>query len=112
MASKESISKHGTVPLPPANGVWRSVRVLRPLDDLRSAWSQSRIPGSVQFSVAPADRGVDIEVRLDDTDDEALGGREGTSLGQRLESALRDFKAFQEAGEIATIEGQSSGRAE
>lgn len=114
MAVRQTDDTHGTVRIPPDDLASRSVRISRPLSEVKSAWSSARIPGSPEFGAAPEGRGTDVTVELDkdagDDAEHALSPYEGGDIDQKLESALRDFKAKLETGEIATIEGQSSGR--
>ncbi len=71
--------------------------------------------GSVRFEPAPGGRGTEITVELEY---KPPGGRLGSSLSKLLGQApeqqtqedLRRFKQLMETGEIATTEGQSSGR--
>lgn len=71
--------------------------------------------GSVHFTPAPGGRGTEVRVRLRY---DPPGGRAGDLLARlfrrdpdhEIARALRDFKQEMETGEIATIEGQPSGR--
>jgi uncharacterized membrane protein len=71
--------------------------------------------GSVRFRPAAGGRGTEMTVELNY---EPPAGRLGITLarllgeepGQQVESDLRKFKQLMEAGEIATVEGQTSGR--
>jgi uncharacterized membrane protein len=72
--------------------------------------------GSVRFEEAPGNRGCIVRVSLSY---EPLGGVLGSKIaklfgeepGQQVEEDLRRFKQLMEAGEIASTEVQSSGRA-
>ncbi len=114
MAISELDNTHGTVSLPPETAARRSVRILRTLAEVNSAWSKAELPGTAEIVAAPEGRGTDVTVELDKDAgkkaEHALSPYEGGDIDQRLESALRDFKAKLETGEVATIEGQSSGR--
>jgi uncharacterized membrane protein len=71
--------------------------------------------GSVEFVKAPGDRGTEVRVQLVY---EAPAGKAGAALAsifgeepeQQVREDLRHFKQLMEAGEIATINGQPSGR--
>lgn len=71
--------------------------------------------GFVRFQTAPEGRGTEVKVVLEYT---PPGGTVGTAIAkifgeapeQQLGDELRNFKMLMEAGEIATTEGQSSGR--
>ncbi len=73
--------------------------------------------GSVRFEKAPGDRGTYVYVTINYN---PTGGRLGAMWGklfgnepeQLIEENLRRLKQVLETGEIATIEGQSSGRRE
>jgi len=84
--------------------VWRSL----PGSDLAAH-------GSVRFRPAPGDRGTEVTVAMQY---ECLGGKMGrmvaSVLGRDLQWSIREelrrFKQLMEAGEIATVAGQPSGR--
>jgi uncharacterized membrane protein len=71
--------------------------------------------GFVRFQAAPAGRGTEVKVVLEYT---PPGGMVSTAIAklfgeepeQQIGDDLRRFKQLMEAGEIATTEGQSSGR--
>jgi uncharacterized membrane protein len=71
--------------------------------------------GSVRFEAGPSGRGTRVNVVMNYN---VTGGRLtalfarlfGAEPGQMIEDDLRRFKQLMEAGEIATTEGQSSGR--
>lgn len=72
--------------------------------------------GSVRFQRAPQGRGTYVRVVLNynppaGTIGESLAELLGTEPGQLIKEELRRFKQLVETGEIATIAGQSSGRA-
>lgn len=70
--------------------------------------------GSVRFEPAPGDEGTEVTVQLEY---DPPGGKIAALLAkltgeepkQQVAEALRRFKALMEAGEIASIEGQSAG---
>ena len=70
--------------------------------------------GSVRFEPAPGDEGNEVRVQLEY---DAPGGKFAAFLAkvtgeepqQQVGEALRRFKCLMEAGEIATIEGQTAG---
>ncbi|MEM5789221.1 MAG: SRPBCC family protein [Syntrophobacteraceae bacterium] len=71
--------------------------------------------GSVDFTPAPGDRGTEVRIMLKY---DPPGGRLGAILGKvfgkdpsrEIADGLREFKQLMETGEIATINGQPSGR--
>jgi len=73
--------------------------------------------GSVRFHAAPTGHGTYVRVVLNynppaGTVGASLAQLLGTEPGQLIKEELRRFKQLMETGEIATIDGQSSGRAE
>ena len=73
--------------------------------------------GSVRFQAAPTGHGTYVRVVLNynppaGTVGASLAQLVGTEPGQLIKEELRRFKQLMETGEIATIDGQSSGRAE
>ncbi|MEH2295233.1 SRPBCC family protein [Nostoc sp.] len=71
--------------------------------------------GFVRFKKAPADRGTEVKVVLEyNPPGGALGATVAKLFGeepeQQIGDELRRFKMLMEAGEIATTEGQPSGR--
>lgn len=73
--------------------------------------------GSVRFQEAPAGRGTYVRVTMNYNPPAGYVGASfakllGAEPAQLIEDDLRRLKQIMEAGEIATIDGQSSGRAE
>jgi uncharacterized membrane protein len=73
--------------------------------------------GSVRFQAAPTGHGTYVRVTLNYNPPAGSVGASlaqllGTEPGQLIKEELRRFKQLMETGEIATIDGQSSGRAE
>lgn len=105
---------HGTVRLPQDDVAWRTMRIRAPRERIEAAWREAGIPGHAAFTDAPGDRGIDLSVELSKKDNDdaehRLSAYEGGSLDERLESALWALKAKIETGEIATTDGQPSGR--
>jgi uncharacterized membrane protein len=71
--------------------------------------------GFVRFQKAPADRGTEVKVVMEyNPPGGAIGATFAKVLGKEPEqligASLRHFKMLMEAGEIATTEGQPSGR--
>ncbi|MEH2252828.1 SRPBCC family protein [Nostoc sp.] len=71
--------------------------------------------GFVRFQKAPGDRGTEVKVVLEyNPPGGALGATVAKLFGEEPEQQIGDelgrFKMLMEAGEIATTEGQSSGR--
>ena len=72
--------------------------------------------GSVEFRDAPGRRGTEVRVVLDYAAPGGEAGRLfarlfGREPGQETDRALRRLKQLLEAGELATVHGQPSGRA-
>lgn len=75
-----------------------------------------RNEGSVDFKEAPAGRGTEVRVRLEYHPPAGVIGAAvaklfGEEPSQQIAEDLRRFKRQLETGEIATTDGQSSGRA-
>ena len=73
--------------------------------------------GSVRFHAAPTGHGTYVRVTLNYNPPAGSVGASlakllGSEPGQLIKEELRRFKQLMETGEIATIDGQSSGRAE
>ena len=73
--------------------------------------------GSVRFQAAPTGHGTYVRVTLNYNPPAGVLGASmaqllGKEPGQMIKEELRRFKQLMETGEIATIDGQSSGRAE
>ncbi len=71
--------------------------------------------GFIQFKPAPDNRGIEVKVVLEyNTPSGAIGVAIAKLFGeapeQQIGDDLRRFKMLMETGEIATNEGQSSGR--
>ena len=114
MTGMQTETAHGTVRLPHEQSAWRSVQIRRSLKEVKDAWAKANLPGSAEFAPAPGDRGVNVSVELseeaDDQVEHALAPYDGQNIAERLETALRAFKAVLETGEVATTAGQPSGR--
>jgi uncharacterized membrane protein len=72
--------------------------------------------GSVQFRPAPANRGTEVTAEINYEPPAAAAGRSlawllGQSPDGKIEDDLRRFKQVMEAGEVATVEGQTTCRA-
>jgi uncharacterized membrane protein len=73
--------------------------------------------GSVRFQAAPTGHGTYVRVTVNYNPPAGSVGASlakllGSEPGQLIKEELRRFKQLMETGEIATIDGQSSGRAE
>jgi uncharacterized membrane protein len=73
--------------------------------------------GTVRFEAAPADRGTILRVTINYNLPLGVIGKTvsqilGADPAQLIDEDLRRFKQLMETGEIATIDGQTSGRAE
>ena len=71
--------------------------------------------GSVRFKAAPGGRGTELKVELEYVPPAGKLGATvaklfGEAPDQQISDDLRRFKQLMEAGEVATTEGQSSGR--
>lgn len=71
--------------------------------------------GSVRFRTAPADQGTEVRIEMEylpvgGVVSIALMNLLGQSPEQEISTSLRRFQQLMELGEIATTEGQSSGR--
>lgn len=72
--------------------------------------------GTVRFTEAPGGRGTEVHVKLVYSPPGGLLGAAvaklfGEEPGQQVADDLRRFKQMMEAGEVATVDGQPSGRA-
>lgn len=116
MTSTELLSPHGTARIPNDDVISRSMQIFKPVAEVNRALDSAGLPGTAEVTQAPGGRGaiLRVEIRKDDEDSyqHQLSPYEGKSTSQRLESALRHLKARLETGEVATTEGQSSGRSE
>ena len=66
---------------------------------------------TARFVPAPADRGTELSVTVDYVSSTARAGLVAGALRRGLSGALRRFKQWLEAGEVATVEGQPTGHA-
>jgi uncharacterized membrane protein len=83
----------------------------------RSLSGKVDVAGSVQFKDAPGDRGTEVIVEIQYNPPAGILGAFaarmwGEEPSQQIEEDLRRFKQIMEAGEIATVDGQPSGREE
>lgn len=105
---------HGTAPIQAGKGIHRAaITVKRPLADVESAIHQFGLPGRAELDVAPADKGVEIRVEVDEREDlsnHLLDAYKGHTLTHKLKQALRTIKSQIETGEVPTVDGQPSGR--
>jgi hypothetical protein len=94
--------------------VRRSVTIRRPLGEIQKVWKSAAIPGIATFSEAPGDRGTEVRVEApreaQSAMHEIIGALKNDDPGESLSTALRQFKARLETGEVPTIKGQPSGR--
>lgn len=116
MTASQLHETHGTAPIPPDEVVSRSMTIFKTVAEVRRAWDSSGIPGEPEIKPAPGNRGATITVELPRNDEDsfkhALSPYQGSSISQQLEAALRELKGKLETGEVATTEGQPSGRQE
>jgi hypothetical protein len=114
MTNAEMISTRGTARIPTDEVVSRSMQILKTVAEVRREWDATGLPGEVEIEPAPGNRGAVLRVKLPANDDSSykhlLSSFEGGSTSQQLESALRQIKGRLETGEVATTEGQTSGR--
>lgn len=96
-------------------------RIVEDVEGQRIAWRSEEgamiaHTGEISFRPAPANRGTEVDLRLHFM---PPGGRVGTAVlslfdgaaEMKLRADLKRFKQLVETGEIATTEGQPSGRA-
>ena len=116
MTTSQLHDTHGTARIPADNVVSRSMTIFKTVAEVRRAWDESGIPGEPEIKPAPGNRGAIITVELPKSDEEsykgALSSYKGNSISQKLEVALRELKGRLETGEVATTDGQPSGRSE
>jgi hypothetical protein len=99
---------------------WRTVTILRTKDQIAPS---GLLPQpilmlgdlvDVKMSTAPGDRGVELSVRLRNTEPRGLGSlvtrARGTDPRQTVRRALRETKQLLEAGEIVRVAPQPEGR--
>lgn len=115
MTSTEILDTHGTARIPGDSVISRSMRIFKTVAEVNRAWHDAGIPGTADVTAAGENRGAVIRVELE-KDDEAswkqkLSHYDGATASQKLEAALRQLKSRLETGEVATTEGQPSGRA-
>ena len=112
----DTMEVHGTAKIPTDDVISRSMLIFKPLAEVNRAWENAGIPGTADIRAATGNRGTVVTVELDKNDESsyehALSPFDGATASQRLEAALRAFKGKLETGEVATVEGQPSGRRE
>jgi uncharacterized membrane protein len=64
-----------------------------------------------RFDAAPAERGTELTLTVECSPSTALAGFVARAVCEELREGLRRFKQLLEAGEIATVDGQPTGRA-
>jgi hypothetical protein len=116
MTSTELLSPHGTARLPVEGVVSRAMQIFKTVAEVNRAWDSAGLPGTAEVTPAPGGRGAVLRVELPEDGDSSyehqLSPYEGKTTSQQLESALRALKGKLETGEVATVEGQPSGRRE
>ncbi len=116
MTNAQMLDTHGTAAIPGDDVISRSMQIFKTVAEVNRAWEGTGLPGEAEVKPAPGNRGAVIKVDLRKDDEasyeHAFSPYKGMSTSQRLESALRALKGTMEAGEVATVEGQSSGRQE
>jgi len=94
--------------------VRRSVTIRRPLEIVQREWSAANISGEVSFLPAPGSLGTEVRVTAPRQEQSALreliNAWKSDDPGESLSTRLREFKALLETGEVATTQGQPSGR--
>jgi hypothetical protein len=114
MTTSQMLDPHGTAHIPGDDVISRSMQIFKTVAEVNRAWESAGLPGTPEVKPAPGNRGAILKVELQKDDESsyahALAPYEGTSTSQRLESALRAIKGKLETGEVATVEGQPSGR--
>src|SRR3954463_3716940 len=93
----------------------RGITVRAPMAEVKRLWKQKNFPGTAEFNEGPGNRGVELRVTATAKQQrgiaELVTAYSGEVAHDQLSTALREFKAKVETGEIPTIEGQPSGRA-
>src|SRR5689334_11443979 len=94
--------------------VRRGVTIRRPVDEVRRAWGAAAIEGTVEVTEAAGDLGTEVRVTAPAARQSALkeivNAWKSDDPGDSLSTQLREFKALLETGEVATVQGQPSGR--
>ncbi|MEH2284846.1 MAG: SRPBCC family protein [Nostoc sp.] len=113
-------SSHWIANAPLGNSVEWDAEVLEDRENEFISWASVEgadvdNSGFVRFKKAPNDRGTEVKIVLEyNPPGGALGATVAKLFGeepeQQIGDELRRFKMLMEAGEIATTEGQSSGR--
>jgi uncharacterized membrane protein len=111
---------HWIASAPIGNSVEWDAEIVREEENRLIAWASVEgadveNSGFVRFQSAPAGRGTEVKVVLEYSPPggaiaAAAAKLFGEDAEQQIGDDLRRFKQFMETGEIATLEGQSSGR--
>jgi uncharacterized membrane protein len=111
---------HWIASAPIGNSVEWDAEIVREEENRLIAWASVEgadveNSGFVRFQPAPAGRGTEVKVVLEYSPPggaiaAAAAKLFGEDAEQQIGDDLRRFKQFMETGEIATLEGQSSGR--
>lgn len=111
---------HWIASAPMGNSVEWDAEIVREEENRLIAWTSVEgadveNSGFVRFQSAPAGRGTEVKVVLEySPPGGAIAATVAKLFGeepeQQIGDDLRRFKQFMETGEIATVEGQSSGR--
>jgi hypothetical protein len=79
---------------------------------VKRLWKQKNFPGTPEFTKALGDRGTKLRVTAPAKQQRAIKelvtAFQGDVAHDQLSTALREFKAKVETGEVPTIEGQPS----
>ena len=114
MTNAQLMETHGTARIPSDDVISRSMQIFKTVAEVRREWDASGLPGDVEIEPAPGGRGAILRVELPKHDDSSykhlLSPYKGATTSQQLETALRNIKGKCETGEVATVEGQPSGR--
>jgi len=116
-ASAPSAKKAATIkPKNDGATVRRGITIKAPMSEVKRLWKQKNFPGKPEFTEAPGDRGTELRVTATAKQQRAIKelvtAFQGEVAHDQLSTALREFKAKVETGEVPTIEGQPSGRAQ
>jgi uncharacterized membrane protein len=94
--------------------VRRSVTIRRPIDEVKREWAAEGVAGDATFTAAPGNLGTELRVTAPASQQgaikEILNAWKSDDPGESLSTKLRQFKARLETGEVATTQGQPSGR--
>lgn len=116
---KDDTHSHWKAKAPAGKSVEWDAVIISDITNEKIAWqstdAQIANAGSVRFRGAPGGRGTEVTVNLEYDPPAGKAGMLiakmfGEEPTQQVQDALRHFKAVMEAGEIATTDGQPTGK--